>query len=55
MAATIMVGGTDNNQLKGAAEETTVTAMVTATETVMAMETVTVTAIITTLTPTKMH
>ncbi len=50
-----MVGGTDNNQLKGAAEETTVAAMATVTETVMAMETATVTTAIRTPMPTTLY
>ncbi len=51
MVATAMAGGTDNNQLKGTAEEATPLAMVTAIETATAMETVTVTATITMSTP----
>jgi hypothetical protein len=50
-AATAMGGGTDNNQLKGAAEETTSAVTVTAVETATATETVTVTARIRTATP----
>ncbi len=42
-AATAMVGDPDNNQLKGAAEETTALAMVMVAETATAMETVMVT------------
>jgi hypothetical protein len=49
-----MAGGTDNNQLKAAAEETAAEAMaVAATETAMATEIVVVTAMKTTPTPPK--
>jgi hypothetical protein len=51
MAATAMAGDTDNNQLKGAAEQTTAVATVTAAETAMATEMVTVTAKIRTVMP----
>ncbi len=51
MAATAMAGGTDNNQLKGAAEETMMTEKMTVIETATAMETATVTATITVPTP----
>ncbi len=50
-AGTAMAGYTVDNQLKGAAEEKTATAMVTAAETVTATETVTVTASIRKATP----
>jgi hypothetical protein len=46
-----MAGYTVDNQLKGAAEETTAAATVTAAETATATETVTVTASIRTATP----
>jgi hypothetical protein len=50
-AATAMAGDTDNNQLKGAAEETTAVATVMAVETATAKKTVMVTAKIRTATP----
>jgi hypothetical protein len=48
-AGTAMVGDTVNNQLKGAAEETTAAAMVTAAESATGMETVMDTATIRTV------
>jgi hypothetical protein len=56
-AATAMVGGTDNNLLNAAAEETaaTATATATVTGTAMAMETAMLTAKITTPMPTTAH
>ncbi len=51
MAGTAMAGYTVDNQLKGAAEETTAVAMVTAAETATATETVMVTERIRTAMP----
>ncbi len=55
--ATVAVGGTDNNQPKGAAKKMTAVAMVRVAETTMATETAMVTVAITTstLAPTTGH